>query len=52
MRASFLETLEYAAAHRAIIERFSRFPHRNRVLGRASTPAELDYLRTADSFGQ
>ena len=30
--------------HREIIERFGRFPHRNPILGRASTPAELDHL--------
>lgn len=52
MRASFLETLQYAKAHRAIVERFGRFPHRNRVLERDSTPAEREYLRTAGSFGQ
>jgi uncharacterized protein (DUF924 family) len=42
-----------AENHRAIIERFGRFPHRNRVLGRASTPEELEWLRTGGaSFGQ
>lgn len=46
------ENLKYAIAHRDIVARFGRFPHRNEVLGRASTDAELDYLRTADRFGQ
>ncbi len=32
--------LDYAKHHRAIIERFGRFPHRNAVLGRASRPDE------------
>ena len=36
--------LGYAKAHLAVIEKFGRFPHRNELLGRASTPQELDYL--------
>lgn len=39
----------YAIAHRDIIARFSRFPHRNRVLGRASTPEETAFLATPGS---
>jgi uncharacterized protein (DUF924 family) len=35
----------YALAHQAIIEQFGRFPHRNAVLGRASTPEELELLK-------
>jgi uncharacterized protein (DUF924 family) len=43
----------FAVQHRAIVERFGRFPHRNRVLGRASTPEELAYLAGgAETFGQ
>lgn len=34
----------HARQHRDIIERFGRFPHRNTVLGRSSTPEELAYL--------
>jgi len=34
----------YANAHRDIIHRFARFPHRNSVLGRVSTPEELEFL--------
>jgi uncharacterized protein (DUF924 family) len=33
-----------AARHRDIIARFGRFPHRNRILGRATTPEEKRYL--------
>jgi uncharacterized protein (DUF924 family) len=33
--------LDYAKKHHAIIERFGRFPHRNRMLGRTPRPAEL-----------
>jgi uncharacterized protein (DUF924 family) len=39
----------YAAAHRDIIRRFGRFPHRNAILGRASTPEELEFLRQPGS---
>jgi uncharacterized protein (DUF924 family) len=39
------ELTRYALAHRDIIERFGRFPHRNAVLGRASTPEELAFLQ-------
>lgn len=35
-----------------IIERFGRYPHRNKVLGRESTDAEEQYLQNADTFGQ
>ena len=37
-------TLDYARKHQAVIEEFGRFPHRNSILGRASTPAEKEYL--------
>jgi uncharacterized protein (DUF924 family) len=37
----------YAREHRALIERFGRFPHRNAVLERESTPAEAAYLDKA-----
>lgn len=36
--------LEFAILHRRIIERFGRYPHRNSVLGRPTTPAEKAYL--------
>lgn len=40
----------YAIAHRDVIARFGRFPHRNALLGRESTAAELDYLATHKGF--
>lgn len=40
----FHQQLDYAHRHRGVIARFGRFPHRNPILGRASTPEELDYL--------
>lgn len=36
--------VKYAEAHRDIIRRFGRFPHRNAILGRTSTPEEIAYL--------
>jgi uncharacterized protein (DUF924 family) len=38
------EYTRYAVLHRDIIARFGRFPHRNPILGRKSTPEELQYL--------
>jgi uncharacterized protein (DUF924 family) len=38
------EWTRYAEEHRAVIARFGRFPHRNAVLGRESTPEEQSYL--------
>ena len=35
----------FAIAHKAIIDRFGRFPHRNAVLGRISTPEEIEAMR-------
>jgi uncharacterized protein (DUF924 family) len=43
---------KYANEHRDIVAQFGRFPHRNEVLGRPSTAAETDYLKTAKRFGQ
>lgn len=40
----FESALDYAHRHRGVIARFGRFPHRNPILGRASTPEELEYL--------
>jgi uncharacterized protein (DUF924 family) len=43
--------VEFARQHRDIIARFGRFPHRNQVLDRDSTPAELAFLKeTGSSF--
>lgn len=38
------ETLHYALLHHEAISRFGRFPHRNRILGRPSTPEEEAWL--------
>jgi uncharacterized protein (DUF924 family) len=53
LHGSFQGALRYAEEHRSIIERFGRFPHRNRILERASTPQEEQWLReSGDDFGQ
>ena len=41
--------LDYARRHLEIIERFGRFPHRNKILGRKSTPAEIRFLKKPGS---
>lgn len=41
--------LEYEILHKKIIERFGRYPHRNEVLGRESTPDEISYLEKDSS---
>jgi len=38
------DTLRFEQRHQAIIERFGRYPHRNAILGRESTPEELVFL--------
>ena len=46
------ESLDYAEQHRVIIQRFGRFPHRNALLGRDSTPEETAFLQQpGSSFG-
>jgi uncharacterized protein (DUF924 family) len=40
---------EWAERHATIVRRFGRFPHRNAILGRASTPEEIAFLQTPGS---
>jgi uncharacterized protein (DUF924 family) len=40
----------YPEHHRGIVRRFGRFPHRNAILGRESTPEEMDYLASDEAF--
>ena len=44
--------LQSARDHQAIIQTYGRFPHRNKVLGRTSSPEEKDYLEGGRRFGQ
>jgi len=45
------EDLAHAEHHRDIVRRFGRFPHRNRILGRQSTPEETEYLANGGYAG-
>jgi len=50
---AFVGFTRFARWHLDIVERFGRFPHRNRALGRISTPEEAAYLAAqGPSFGQ
>jgi uncharacterized protein (DUF924 family) len=52
LRPRFEEYSDYARRHRDVIRRFGRFPHRNRVLERPSSPEEDTYLESGgDAFG-
>ncbi|QSP94076.1 DUF924 domain-containing protein [Marinobacter salinisoli] len=53
MLQTFMQSFAQSARdHRDIVGRFGRFPHRNRILGRTSTPEELEYLKSGRRFGQ
>ena len=43
------ESLDFERRHKAIIDRFGRYPHRNRVIGRPSTAEEIAFLREPGS---
>jgi len=43
------DNLEWARRHYDIVERFGRFPHRNAILGRKSTPEEIEFLKRPGS---
>jgi len=43
------ELVRYAQAHKDIIDRFGRFPHRNDILDRPSTPEETEFLKGPNS---
>ena len=48
--AGLENNLRFAQHHREIVRRFGRFPHRNVILDRASTPEENDYLNSKEVF--
>lgn len=48
--AGLTSNARFARHHRELIRRFGRFPHRNALLGRASTPEELAYLGSHEAF--
>lgn len=41
--------LDFEYQHKAIIDRFNRYPHRNKILGRESTKEELEFLKQPNS---
>ncbi|OAI50245.1 hypothetical protein AYO46_10490, partial [Betaproteobacteria bacterium SCGC AG-212-J23] len=49
MRPLGAELYDWALRHKRIIERFGRFPHRNEILGRASTAEEIEFLKQPGS---
>ena len=50
-KAGNADNLKYAEQHADIIRRFGRFPHRNRVLGRATTTEEQAFLNAGGFSG-
>ena len=48
--ANLESNLRFAKHHRDLIEEFGRFPHRNVILGRKSTPQEIEYLNSKRAF--
>ncbi|MDO5654323.1 MAG: DUF924 family protein [Brachymonas sp.] len=40
---------EYEIKHKAVVDRFGRYPHRNEALGRTSTPEEIEFLKQPGS---
>ncbi len=45
----FEDFLDYARRHRDVVARFGRFPHRNEILGRPSSKAEIEFLKEPGS---
>lgn len=52
LRDKLASNLRFAVLHRDIVARYGRFPHRNAVLGRSSTPEEDAFLQDGPRFGQ
>lgn len=42
-------SLDFELKHKAIIDKFGRYPHRNEILGRKSTREEIEFLKSPDS---
>lgn len=49
LRDGLANNHKYAIAHRDIVAQFGRFPHRNSILGRDSSPQELEFLKQPGS---
>jgi uncharacterized protein (DUF924 family) len=48
-REAVANNLDFMGRHFAIVDRFGRFPHRNAILGRESTPDEVQFLEQPGS---
>jgi len=44
------DNLRFARHHHGIVEKFGRFPHRNKALGRESSEPEIEYLNSKEAF--
>ncbi len=47
--AGLEDNLDFELKHKHIIDRFGRYPHRNHILGRESTPEEIEFLKQPGS---
>lgn len=45
-----LPNLDYEIKHKAIIDRFGRYPHRNEILGRESSAEEIEWMKSNPGF--
>ena len=48
----FAMQAKFALDHKEPVDKFGRYPSRNEALGRESSPEELEYLKTANRWGQ
>jgi len=46
------QMMSFMIDHHEIVQKFGRYPHRNEALGRTSTEEEIEYLKTAERYGQ
>lgn len=52
LQAFLSNTFDFEKRHKVIIEQFGRYPHRNKALGRVSTPEEIEYMNNGgETFG-
>lgn len=49
-KAGLIDNMKFAKHHRDIVLQFGRFPHRNKILNRQSSEAELEYLNSDKAF--
>ena len=49
-KSGLIENWKFAKHHRGIVEKFGRFPHRNKILQRESSQDEIDYLNSDQAF--